>query len=99
MAKTVTQKHGMQTLGKAPPARRAGASLVKPETTSNDTTNSSVPPQQQPQQTPSSNLGQPNPQQQHPKWSNTSHPPGPPSPLNVPNVPSTGPPMHVRNQV
>lgn len=79
----------MQTLGKAPPARRAGASVVtKPESTSNESTlNSSVP---LPQQIPSTvNLGQSI--AQHPKWTNSAVPPGPP--MNAPSVPPPGPPV------
>lgn len=46
VTKVVTQKHGMQTLGKAPPARRAGASaILKPEVTASETTNNSSVPQ------------------------------------------------------
>jgi hypothetical protein len=86
----------MQTLGKAPPARRAGSSIVKPEPTQNDTNNSTVPPPPQ-QQAPSSNLGHSASQQQ--KWTNStsSHPPGPPSSMNIPIGHTAGHHTHVRH--
>ncbi|ODN06430.1 Protein PRRC2C [Orchesella cincta] len=93
VAKPVAQRHGMQTLGKAPPARRGGATVVKAEPATSDLANSSAP--QQPTSLPP-NLGQ---QPLHPPgWSNTlPHPQGPPSPHNVQNVPTTGPAMHDKN--
>jgi hypothetical protein len=86
----------MQSLGKALPARRAGASsIVKPETTPpNDSiNNTSVPQTQQPPVT--LDLGQPT--SQHPKWTNSTHPQGPPPSMSAPNVQPSGPPIHVRS--
>ncbi|CAL8143706.1 unnamed protein product [Orchesella dallaii] len=93
VAKPVAQKHGMQTLGKAPPARRGGSTVVKAEPINSDLANSSAP--SQPTSLPP-NLGQ---QPLHPPgWSNTlPHPQGPPSPHNAPSVPTTGPAMHDKN--
>lgn len=86
-------------MGKAPPARRgASVVVVKPEPTPSDVSNNtSVPLPQQPP--PSSvNLGQqPISQQDQQKWTNSSHPHGPP-PMQMSNVPRTGPPpphLHV----
>ncbi|XP_021950023.1 uncharacterized protein LOC110847393 isoform X4 [Folsomia candida] len=102
VAKTVTQKHGMQTLGKAPPARRAGASVVAVKPEPNDAANNSPVPlsqQQQPPQPSSVSLGQPISHQDQQKWTSSTHPHGPPPVMNVaPNVPRPGPlPPHDKN--
>lgn len=92
MAKTVTQKHGMQTLGKAPPARRPGAA---PPSVKNISSSSEL---SQPKSvTLPSNLRQERPPP-NPGWTGSMPPPnptGPPSPHIAVNAPPTGPPIQV----
>lgn len=87
---------------KAPPARRAGASVVAVKPEPNDAANNSPVPlsqQQQPPQPSSVSLGQPISHQDQQKWTSSTHPHGPPPVMNVaPNVPRPGPlPPHVIN--
>ena len=104
VSKPVTQKHGMQILGKAIPARRPGQlPSVKAENSSSDasssatsgtTTSSSTGPSSITSTALASNQSQGNVAQ--PGWSASHpHPPGPPSPRSVPSAPVTGQHPHV----